>query len=287
MSTNQKQFLPVKLAGGESSSVILQKVGDKKFVLKHSVRNDLKREQIALKIAKKSGVAVTDVLSYKNGNLELEFINGRNIEKSDLSDLFFKNLGIILQKLHTIKVSKVGELISPKQYSEKNWFNFLKAKLNIGINDLVRYRKIDKTEAKNFLDCWIVQFRKLQKRSFQPTLLHNDVHLDNILITKNGKLYLIDFEDSFFGDPLYDLIAFSDFHPRLFPKLKKYYNNKAVLSNDWQEWFKVYEFIHWVNLCSFYVDIGKQKNYNRYLSKILNFCRQRKTCHRILRDPAI
>ena len=244
MSTNQKQFLPVKLAGGESSSVILQKVGDKKFVLKHSVRNDLDREQIALKIAKKSGVAVPSVLSYKNGNLELEFINGRNIKKSDLSDLFFKNLGIVLKKLHSIKASRIGELSSPKKLSEKNWFDFLKSKLIIGINDLVLYRKISKAEAKTFLDCWITKFHKLQKRSFQPTLLHNDVHLDNILITKNVKLYLIDFENSFFGDPLYDLIAFSDFHPRLFPRLKKYYHNKAVFNNGWQEWFNVYEFIH-------------------------------------------
>ena len=58
MPNNQKKFLPIKLAGGESSSVILQKVGNKKFVLKHSVRNNLKREQIALKIAKKSEVSV-------------------------------------------------------------------------------------------------------------------------------------------------------------------------------------------------------------------------------------
>ena len=277
MSTNQKQFLPVKLAGGESSSVILQKVGNKKFVLKHSVRNNLKREQIALKIAKKSGVFVPDVLACKDGNLQLEFIDGRNIKKSDLSDLFFKNLGIVLKQLHSIKVSKVGDLISPKQFSEKNWFNFLKARLSRGIKYLIRRNKITEVEGKKFLNYWTARFRKLPKRSFRPTLVHNDVHLDNILITKNGKLYLIDFEDSFYGDPLYDLIPFSDFHPRLFPKLKKYYNNKAVLSSGWQEWFEIYEFIHWVSLGSFYVDIGKQKNYHRYLSKILNFCRQRKT----------
>ncbi len=126
MSTNQKQFLPVKLAGGESSSVILQKAGNKKFVLKHSVRNSLKREQIALKIAKKSGVSVPSVLSYKDGILQLEFINGRNINKSDLSDLFFRKLGIALRQLHSIKVFKVGDLISPNNFLKRTGLIFWK-----------------------------------------------------------------------------------------------------------------------------------------------------------------
>lgn len=182
-----------------------------------------------------------------------------------------------MKKLHSIRLAKVGDITSPKQFSQKNWFNFLKTQLARKVKFLVKSGKITGKEARQFIDCWTSQRGKLPKRSFQPTLVHNDVHLDNVLITKSKQLYLIDFEDSFYGDPLYDLIPFSDFHPRLFPKLKKFYNNKTVFNSGWQEWFKVYEFIHWVSLGAFYIDIGKQRIFQRYLSKILNFCQQRKT----------
>lgn len=182
-----------------------------------------------------------------------------------------------MKKLHSFKVSTVGELTAPQKFSESAWFNFLKAKLSSRITYLVRAGKVSRKQGNDFLSCWLSQFCKLPRRSFQPTLVHNDLHLDNVIMTPTKKLFLIDFEDSFYGDPLYDLVTFSDFHPKLFPKLKKFYNNKAVLSNGWQEWFKIYEFIHWVSLGSFYVDIGKERIYHKYLSKILNFCRQRKT----------
>jgi len=268
---NKQQFLPHKLSGGESSSVILSQRGSNKFVVKHSVRNNLKNEFIALKLARKGKVPVPAVIKYKKGTLFLEYINGKNIKRPDLGDKFFKNLSLVLKKLHSIRTSRVGKLTSSKRFSKNNWFDFLKSNLTKNINFLVKNGKFSKTEGKSFIDSWVTKFHKLPNRTFLPTLVHNDIHLDNILVTQDKKLYLIDFEDSFYGDPLYDLVPFSDFHPRFFSQLKKFYNHKDIFLNGWQDWFRIYEFVHWVCLGAFYIDIGKQKAYQKYLTKILSF----------------
>ncbi len=271
MFTKPKDVSDRILATGESSSIRLQYIGKKKVVVKHSVRSNPKKEMKALKLAKKAHVPVPAVIKFEKGEMYIEFLNARTIQKADLTDKFFEDLTSILKKLHSIKVSKVGDIVSPTSFSQKNWLYFLKTKLKKSLDYLVQNKKIDDTQAKELLAGWIKKVQKLPKRDVQPTLVHGDVHLYNILINFQKKLFLIDFEDAFYGDPLYDFVTFSNFHPKIFPKFKKFYTNKSPLSPGSEDWFDVYQFVHLVWLCFFYVDIGKDKVFHKYFTKILTF----------------
>jgi thiamine kinase-like enzyme len=108
---------------------------------------------------------------------------------------------------------------------------------------------------------------------------HNDIVPENILLDKNKKAYLIDWEYSGMNDPLWDLASFA-LESRLSPEMEqiflKYYFNEEIEKNICEVIFiyKIYQDIlwsHWSAIKSFfgddYTNYGKMR-YNRAMVSI-------------------
>lgn len=269
MNKKTKDLISSSLDSGESSNLSLDTIKGKKVIIKYSKRSHPKNEIIALRKAKKANVAVPNVVKYTKGKIYLELLHARNIKKTDLNQKFFSDLSALLKNLHSIKVKRIGNLLSPHPYSVKNWLNFLKNQLQRNLKILVKNKKITSEDSQKLFKYSIEKLKVLPKRSFIPTLLHGDIHLYNILIGAKNKLFLIDFEDTIYGDPLYDLSIFSNFHPELFLKLKNSYNSPSLFSEGWKDWFDLYRIVHLIWLCVFYVDIENNKRLQKHWSKAL------------------
>jgi len=95
----------------------------------------------------------------------------------------------------------------------------------------------------------------LGARSFTPSLVHDDLHLDNIRVTPDNKIFLIDFDGAFWGDALYDFAEFKYFHPKLYTKLRKLYSSN-IFKNE-KAAMELYSFHRALDLAAFFASKGK------------------------------
>src|SRR4030095_9723284 len=91
-------------------------------------------------------------------------------------------------------------------------------------------------------------------RSFTPTLVHGDLHLYNTRMTPRDTVVLLDFNDAFFGDPLFDFAPFKYFCPRLFPKFRKAYAARTFSRE--KEALRWYSLQQAIEAAAFYAGIG-------------------------------
>ncbi len=105
------------------------------------------------------------------------------------------NLGIVLNKVHSLSFSKYGDIINP---SYAKWSDRIGNLLDKKINDVVIKQYLDKSI--------VAKIRKLFENSFseldasgKPTLVIYDLHKDNFLVNNNGKLGFYDFDFSTFA----------------------------------------------------------------------------------------
>ncbi len=259
------------LTGGASSSVILQQTGDERVVIKESIRADLRTEHRALELAHQAGVPVPAVINFANNRLTLEWIDGRTITAADYSAAFFGQLSAVIQTLHRIETPSIGRLLEPQPYSLSGWFQFLKTSLHRQLDYLVRHGQLTAAQSTNYAHTWTVRYQQLPPREFQPTLIHGDIHIDNILLTPDGRQYLIDFEDAFYGDPLFEFAVIEDFHPDLRAGVQAHTQDPRLWSAGWQDWFEVYAFVQSATLAAFNVDVNDPPSYLKRLKKMEQF----------------
>jgi hypothetical protein len=93
----------------------------------------------------------------------------------------------------------------PKIRSRRPRFNFDSIDVAFAANAISSFTKEDLTA----LADGIVRTEQTLSSSYTPQLIHGDFHPENVFIS-SSKTVVIDFYESYFGDPLFDVISFRD-----------------------------------------------------------------------------
>ena len=143
------------------------------------------------------------------------FLEGKNGFEMELSDRHKRDLGLTLKAIHSTRISPKlknqipKETFSPRwreiirslqaQAEHKNFSEPIAAKLaefikskEEEINHLVRHTEQLASE--------------LQEKSLELVLCHTDIHGRNLLITENGKLFIIDWDNPILAPKERDLM---------------------------------------------------------------------------------
>lgn len=125
----------------------------------------------------------------------IEKVNGQSVyyhwykmNEEERED-FIKNLVIILKKIHS------------KEYQPYDWCSYIKEKVLSYFNQTIDM--FDEKEKNIILESLEKYDEVLSNNKF--CLIHNDLHFDNILLTDNNTIKLIDFNDSIIAPFDYDL----------------------------------------------------------------------------------
>lgn len=123
----------------------------------------------------------------------LKYIEGDNPNNFDKS--FFKNLALLLKKLHSIPFDyKVQEYKENEESLNKLYqYYCIAIKSKYLANDL------------NYINNIFNEIKNLNLDYFSKCIIHSDVKRENI-ITNNDKIYLIDFGNVYIGNRLIDII---------------------------------------------------------------------------------
>jgi len=163
-----------------------------------------------MKIKSITDVNVPEVISYtKSENpifpgheiLITKYIPNRHMSNDEfLTEQTQKKMGKIIKKIHSIPMKRYGWLKDNFSGMYENWFDFLYTIDNIDLS--VKSGYIEKEEKE-----WLLEVMSEELNfSFEPRLIHSDFRIENIIV-KNSDFYVIDFQNSFSGDPDYDLGA--------------------------------------------------------------------------------
>jgi len=215
------EFLPVKkLGNGKNSKVWYGFLKGKNCVLKlanngrHSSQR-ISSESLALRRVSPFQISPKLIL---NGEINrkqfivMEFLQAEPLSKKlklkKISPEIIKKTYRILKILSDIKVDKgFGYLKSSQEALFSGWGDFLETRY-------VHQKRILKLVIKepmfslfdSYVKEWITFLKSNDVRI--GSLMHGDINGENILISNNGKEYLIDWENVMSGDHLADLAIF-------------------------------------------------------------------------------
>jgi len=191
------------IAGAHSSHVELVEIDGKEFVLKTAEPEEVMNEHLFQQELKKAGMPSlwTSRDDLPNNQLLLEFVPNSPSLNSNLTVDMCKKWGSTVKTMHSITQSQTSRIDDDGNSHVIDWKRFLvqelydakerKARKNSDISDHafeVLEREIEKIETPD-----------------QYSLIHADLHSNNVLI-RGGELVLFDKGSAvFFGDPLYDL----------------------------------------------------------------------------------
>jgi thiamine kinase-like enzyme len=150
-------------------------------------------EMLHYKVAEQLGIAPF-LIAYHldHGILITEFIEGSSPSEEEIHDF-------------TLLANIVSQIKSLHEYSYSD--SPLPKKTVFQINDrllVVRPKSVDESD----IDKWLMIRKSFEERYYEGIsvgLCHGDLFRGNLLNTNNGRLYLIDWEYSFFGHVIDDL----------------------------------------------------------------------------------
>lgn len=249
------KIMDTNLRGGEESLVTLRRLRDgKNIVIK--IASNAKTEAMIMRLARKHGVPVPRIHELRGDKLYMEWIPGREPTESDANKKLIGQFAKIMRKLHSVNVSRIGDPSSPKANSPAAWKSFLKRRFETNLKILQSTKHAD-AKMRHALEKTFEALAREGIRPFKPSIVHGDLHLYNVRLSANGKLILFDFNNAFFGDPLYDFAPFKYFCPRHFTSLRKAYSKKIFpLEKDA---FRFYFFLQTVDAAAFYAHIQYEK----------------------------
>jgi|TARA_Y100000310_G_scaffold72034_1_gene67974 aminoglycoside phosphotransferase (APT) family kinase protein len=208
-----KIILYKRFKSGRANPVFLLKLANKKeYVLKLYLEWKIKeyKNDISIFNLFSNNKLVPNRLfngNWNNGKYAIiTKINGKNMEEINLKKIpqrkinkIFFDIGKLVAQLHSVRNTKFGRIYSPKFKSWKSFLQDLNKKYlrKLEISEFAYLRDY----IKNYLDKNINLIKDVKKGSF----IHDDVQLQNILIDKDKLAGIIDFDRSFFGDPMYEL----------------------------------------------------------------------------------
>ncbi len=137
---------------------------------------------------------------FKNGFMIQEFINGDLVEEVVGQQIspedYYKKLGVLMKKIHQIRIPKYGYIgsgsgdhVSLGTFIERDFSRFFKR---------VHSLKVFSDKDQNFLTEKILDLLK-NISSLPPTLIHNDLSLNNVMLLKTGDIILIDWDNAISG----------------------------------------------------------------------------------------
>ena len=215
---------------GEAQSIKTDELGwvnpvffvNSKYVIRFNARDTnlpkIPRESVAYKIMRDNGIPVPNFILIDESKtisnydyMITKIISGENIEhswnklsKEQRYSLSFQ-AGTILRKIHSIHNNSFGDLAnnSPLPQVHK-WSEYLNCKLRFHLDEAQDLKLFEDDIVKGI---W-TNFKSLVSVIDQDTIpcfVHVDFHFGNMLHESDYIKSILDFEWSFWGDPLYDL----------------------------------------------------------------------------------
>lgn len=150
-----------------------------------------------------------------------------------------------LAKFHQIHLTKFGPLDPTSFFTNtdkrprgifESWQKFLMTNFQNHLDECLEIQAINEKQYSK-----ILSFQSQYNiDDFVPTLLHNDLSKDNILV--NGdEIKFIDWNDVIIGDPIYDLANLCSFYmPEKFGLIWDTYFHKSKKSKDFERRFWLY-----------------------------------------------
>ncbi len=237
--------------------------------------NSLRREAWALRNITKKGGIVPAVISYfdKNNNiipqheiLILEYISGKNFFFHNNKVKFYKNIFNSYNIIHSIKMCGFGWLDSHFIGRNKKWIDFLMKLENIDTcRELIISHDVD-------INYVFSELSKFQFKLDESRLLYGDYNYYNFIITNDEKLYSLDLQNCFAGDPAYDIgiIIAKD---NISKKHLKYLDN---FSEDKMRLIYLYALRHLLSILSFYIINVNQRKIGFAIKRFLELERKYK-----------
>lgn len=219
----------------KSENILMDQLGwvnpvffvNSKYVIRFNARDinlpKIQRENRAYQLMKENGIPVPEYVLCdvsksisKYDYMITKIISGHNIEHSwnSLSKSQRYSLshqaGQLLKKIHTIKNNFFGDLVTNSPMSQSSqWSEYLKCKLTFHLNEASEYKLFDAVLLKNIWSIFDF-FVPIIDDQLRPSFVHVDFHFGNMLFEKDLIKSILDFEWSFWGDPLYDLCRVED-----------------------------------------------------------------------------
>ena len=259
---NQEKIIQYKkLTGGVSSEVYHVKTNKNNYCIKRSLKrllvkkkwiantNRIKFEYLWLKHCKnilKRNIPNTYEFNNKKKYIVMEYL--KTSQYKTLKQLYFNkiiNINTIRSiSKHLYKIHSNSSNYKTKKTFEGNYKNFYDLRLDPYFNEVRRVYPKYKGYIKKINESYI---------KHSNTLVHGDFSPKNILVGKNKIIYL-DAECCNFGDPVFDLVFFTN-HLLI----------KSIFFKDKsQEFIKLY-----ISFYKEYLSNLSTKNFNSYIDRII------------------
>jgi putative aminoglycoside phosphotransferase len=156
---------------------------------------------------------IPQVIYYDNTQHLLieKYIYGKTLEtiypvESTIPDEMVINVAKIIKKVHSIDCSKIIVNAYQNSRGTVDFYNAIKNNISNTCNKYLQFRSSIYENLGIYLsdiDIFFSESKRITNRKLK--LCHCDIHKKNIIVDYNKKIWLIDWELSMLGDPLYDL----------------------------------------------------------------------------------
>ncbi|MGM5480566.1 MAG: phosphotransferase [Nanobdellota archaeon] len=191
-------------------------------------------------------------------------------------------LGKRLSQIHNIRFQHSGlfELQEQKdtyEVDEKEWKTLHEKEFYNNIKVLQKESNIKEEILQEYLEFYN-EIQRTIEVTFQPSLLHHDLNMDNFHIEEDKVTGIFDFEWSFAGHNEYELamIEFNWFekYPELREPFLKEYTKEHKLTTDYEKRIFAYGFLNKVMaLAGIYID-DEPQDPNKYVKQINKLIQQ-------------
>jgi len=176
---------------------------DKKKILKRPKRDfayrELVKEASLLPKLKDFGLPVPSLLEWdeRSATLVEEFILGRSLDRFHKRKVEFliPQLRKVLCLMGTLKWETLKDC-RLERYVLVSWKDQLVEWVKLGLSPFLSFSKIKKV---------ICLIDDIFIEEFTPVFLHGDLVFRHIIVDGKNRFWMIDWSDSFFSDPVYDL----------------------------------------------------------------------------------
>ena len=276
-----------KITGGEGSQAYSFKVKKKEYIIRINKHYDLgfKKDEYAYKNYSKENIPIPKI--YKIGKINNEYhfcvsqkadgnvlnaISSIDLEKLD--DELFE----ILDKIHAIDISETigyGKWNTNNQGDSKSWREKIlsadeNTKETVEKPSLFESSFLEKDYWDKIYSCMI---KLLSYCSEERYLIHGDYSFDNILSDGNRITAVIDWEQSMYGDFLFDVAWLSIWSKKI--DYEKLYlercNKKNLKTKNTRERILCYKLYIGLQSLSFYAYSNQEDKYNGLKETINKF----------------
>lgn len=194
-----------QLAGSSSSKVELVLRGGKEWILKTAEPEEILAERRFQKLLTDAGLAhlETSGLGLASNQLFIEYVpNSPTLSNSHDTDMIEK-WGQLVSAMHAIHRSAAMTIEEDGQLQPIKWSEFIRSEIDRAAErQNNRNTGLEEKELSVFLAA-VNPLAEVVPPSF--SLLHADLHSNNVLIRKNEPVLFDNGSGIMFGDPLYDL----------------------------------------------------------------------------------